>query len=540
MAKQEPTKKPQPAQPAAAAHPIQWRTLINGPAALRALVIVQLLILAVRFFPDMSTNGDDAQYYLLGKSLVSGEGYRKPYDPARTVETQYPVVFPAFLGAVSVFSQSPLPAKIVNAFTAVLATILAWYLFRSRLTHLLMPLLACMAVSGFIAEYSVILMSEVPYVVLTLLALVLLDRSLARPQNRLLFWATIAASVLPTNCRSIGVSFTAAWVIACLWNRHYRYAVWHAVIFLGASVLFRTLTSWDNPYVLQLFLRNSYDPAQGYVTVAEMVARIGQNIGRMHGQLIRLTLIPTAKNMSQGLNGVMSNLIVIAIFIGWLRGLIGRLRLASLYVFFYLGIMTVWQTQWTSERFVLGIIPFLYLFLFTGLDTVVAFFRTDRPASFAGFLRELSGDVDGPAPAAGRRWLAWSAAAVIVLFNLSYNFTKGNTAGRLTRDWTNYYSCADWVRTNTSKDAVVVSRKAELFYIRAQRKGYLYPYSHDPDSIVRNFRDNKVTHVVFDNFFWTRTTQKYLYPVYTKYPGMFKPVYMLKDPDTYIMEFNPQ
>ena len=65
---------------------------------LKIFIVVQLTLLAVEFSPDLSTNGDDAHYYLLGKSLMCGNGYRDLYDPANPVQTQFPPVFPALLG----------------------------------------------------------------------------------------------------------------------------------------------------------------------------------------------------------------------------------------------------------------------------------------------------------------------------------------------------------------------------------------------------------------------------------------------------------
>ena len=105
---------------------------------------------------------------------------------------------------------------------------------------LLVPLLVCTAVSGLIAEYSLILMSEIPYVLITLASLLLLEKSLKTPENRTLFWVAIAVSVLPMHCRKIGLSFSVAWIVLALWRRQYRYAFGHIAALVLALVLLKS------------------------------------------------------------------------------------------------------------------------------------------------------------------------------------------------------------------------------------------------------------------------------------------------------------
>ncbi len=128
----------------------------------------------------------------------------------------------------------------------------------------------------------------------------------------------------------------------------------------------------------------------------------------------------------------------------------------------------------------------------------------------------------------------------VTLFNLHYTLVRPGWRSGNTSDWRNYYSCADWVRIHTPANTVVMSRKPELFYMRARRKGLGYPFTHDVEKVIEAMEKNKVTYVVHDNFAWTRTTSKYLYPAIAAHPERFKIVYALKDPDTFVMEFLPQ
>ena len=50
-------------------------------------------------------------------------------------------------------------------------------------------------------------------------------------------------------------------------------------------------------------------------------------------------------------------------------------------------------------------------------------------------------------------------------------------------------------------------------------------------------KKEKVTHIVFDNFFWTKTTARYLFPAIKSHSTMFKIVYAVQNPDFYVLEF---
>jgi hypothetical protein len=106
----------------------------------------------------------------------------------------------------------------------------------------------------------------------------------------------------------------------------------------------------------------------------------------------------------------------------------------------------------------------------------------------------------------------------------------------LAPDWRNFYSCADWVRLNTKDGAIVMSRKPELVFLRSMRKGLIYPFSHDVDKIYDCIKDQGVTHIIVDDFSWTHTTRRYLYPVLLRYPNSFRAVYTLNDPRTTVYE----
>lgn len=500
----------------------------------RILVTVQLISIAWQFTPMYCDNGDNATYYILGKSIAEGKGYRNLDTPGEPVHYQYPVVFPLMLAVAEVFSRGFVLPKIFVSLTSVLITLLSYYLLRDRLKYLTWPYLFLMAVSGQIAAFSAIMMSEVPYLFFTVAALLLLDRSQAEPGNRLLFWSAIIVSVLPVHTRSAGIAFSAAWIAANVLSKNYRYALMHALVAAVTMAVFRSFTG-SNPYGYLAWMRNVYDIDAGFLTFPEWFARLIDNFSKYGGHVIRNTMVPFQFASPPYLNRIFSALIIFLIFVGWLRSVLRTYRFLGIYVFFYIGLLLIFH--WPTDRYIIPMVPFFYVCILLGLDALLQFFDVDTPQPATGFFTKLaSREVTTPSRPA-LRVLLWSVA-LIAVFNISMDVVNSRKRQlQFSPDWVNFYSCADWVRIHTPPDAVVVSRKTGLFYLRSNRKGVVYPFTHDVERILADMEENNVTHVVYDNFGWTRTSAKYLYPVITSHPDRFRIVYALKNPDTFVLEF---
>jgi hypothetical protein len=515
--------------------PFRLLPFLSQSSLVRIFIIVQLALLAWQFTPDLSTNGDDARYYLLGKALHDGKGFHQIQHPTNPVETTYPIVFPLLLSFVHVFSGSILLAKIVQSILGSLVTLLVFYLFRIYSKNLLLPLVALCAMCATLAQFSTSLMSEIPYLFFSLLALYLYEQSVQRPKNRWLFWLTIVLSVFPMHCRSVGLAFSGSWLLANLLTKRYRYMVAHAIVLAVTIVLFHLATTWDNGYLIQIVQRNTYNPEAGLVTAGEMVQRIMQNIQAYGSYILQRSLVPLLPQTSKGVSAIITAACLISVLAGWVRSLFGPMKFLSLYVFMYFGIFLMWQTQWSSERFVAGVIPFLYFFFLFGLEGFIGLAFGGQGAHSAPFKQRLKTLAMAPEQKAGvRQVFIWAAAILIIIANVSFQTSFARKTQEFGGDWKNFYSCADWIRTNTPPDAVVMNRKVELFYIRSKHSGVMYPYSRDVNKIMKEIDSSKVEYVIFDNFAWTGTTREYLYPAINNFQDRFQMVYALNNPPTAI------
>jgi len=314
-------------------------------------------------------------------------------------------------------------------------------------------------------------------------------------------------------------------------SKRYRFMFAHMGLLILTVVVFHILTTWQNSYLLLLVQKNSYAPDLGYVTPADMLARIGQNIKAYGLSIVSQSLFPLPYRFSPSGRAFISIICVTLVFIGWVRAFFGKMRFASMYVFLYFGILLMWQFQWSSERFLVCILPFLYFFLLNGIDAVLAVFS---PVKGLNLRRRFIADSEIPSRSAA--FVVWALVTIVVYVNIYNQPTQLHLKRYLGPDWRNFYSCADWVRINTPRDAVVMNRKPELFYVRAKRAGLVYPFTRDTRKIMSAIDSMHVSYVVLDNFGWTATSAEYLYPAIQGNQDRFKIAYALNNPPTVVYE----
>ncbi|MCD6219249.1 hypothetical protein J7K43_02560, partial [Candidatus Calescamantes bacterium] len=170
------------------------------------------------------TGGDNAHYLILAKSLSEGKGYRNINMPSSPPETSYPPLFPLILSPlVKLFGFSPLPAKI-------LVTILGlstFWIFRKIFppTPLFLHLIPWIIIlNPLILEYSGVILSEIPYLLFSLLCIYFVKRD---------NWniATVFL-ILSLFTRLIGISLLCAFVIYGAWKKKLTPLQWIIPILL--------------------------------------------------------------------------------------------------------------------------------------------------------------------------------------------------------------------------------------------------------------------------------------------------------------------
>jgi hypothetical protein len=65
----------------------------------------------------------------------------------------------------------------------------------------------------------------------------------------------------------------------------------------------------------------------------------------------------------------------------------------------------------------------------------------------------------------------------------------------------------------------------------------VYPFSHDVEKVIDGLTKGGASYCILDNFAWTNTSARYLFPAIKSHPERFRVVYSLRNPETYILEF---
>src|SRR5262249_49329994 len=164
---------------------------------------------------------DDAIYVSTGQALAMGEGYRQIGVPGAPLQTKYPILYPALLAAVwrvwPKFPDNLLAMKGITLFSGAAAVGLA-YLYVVRFGYVRRGAAAgaglLCGTAPFLVYWCAQTMAEMPFALLSVVALWALDRQLLRPgaPGRVLFSLGVLLA-LPFLCRAIGATL----IVASLW-----------------------------------------------------------------------------------------------------------------------------------------------------------------------------------------------------------------------------------------------------------------------------------------------------------------------------------
>lgn len=494
------------------------------------LAAVHVLVGLLLYEPTLFPGGDNAGYLILGEALRGGEGYRDLYLPGAPLHAKYPPVLPAILalvGAVGGLQLSKL-AMLACTGAAVWAT--------ARLGRRLVGEPAALVAAGLLAlnptllEYGHYVLSEAPFTLLILLALLAAGRG-DRRGVALAIAAGAGAFLTRTAGLAVLLALPAAWALRGEWRRAAVGASAAAAVMLGWAAF----QGWAAPeqagYLRELALVDPYDPAAGSVGLAGLVARAASNLWAYASGVVPQTLFGPG---SVGGAYVPAGLAVSLVFlVGWARSS-GRLPgPPEMFVLLYGGLIAIWPSVWTDRRFLLPALPLLLLFgtglLARGLERVASLRREAGPRG-AGGLAAVALALIVAAPG-----ILWSVRTIPGRVSCLASYRIGAPCDPAPN--ASLYAAARWARENTPDAAVFANRKPRLFYWYSRRAGDLYPYSSDPEVVMRGLEAMGATYVVVDQI--SGTTARYLMPAIRESPGRFEPVYEGGRPATFILRLLP-
>lgn len=358
-------------------------------------VVVALsgLVVYTVFNPLPHLGGDNAGYIALAHGLLTQGAYVDVFDPQGLPHTKYPPVFPLLLALLIAGGARTWVALKTTAAVATVAAVAFTYLWAARTLHALgaFAVALLVALSVGVVYYSQWVLSDPLFLALTVASLYALtradragggadgadgadgrdrdgaraaDREHSRPERSALDVRWLAVGVLGTGLayftRSAGLPLVIALLGWLAVRRAWRSFAVSAAILGGPMLawLLRGRSDGVAQYASEFWMVNPYDPSLGTVGVAGLVGRVLENAaGYVSGHLPMGVVggdAPAVAAVGLGL--------VVAATAGWLLQARERVGPAELFFPLYWGVILVWPTVWSGDRFALPLLPLIFVY----------------------------------------------------------------------------------------------------------------------------------------------------------------------------------
>ncbi len=373
------------------------------------------------------------------------------------------------------------------------------------------------AYGPLLLHYAHQVMSEVPYLTFSLLALWLVGRGVAREGLKGNWWLVggFACIIWAYYIRTVGIALVAAVIVYLLLRRDFR----RCLLFGGAAFVCYLLWTLRNQavggggvYIKQLFMVNPYHPERGLLDVGGFVEHfIGHGHRYLTGEL-SYTLVPFFDGTETIFHPAPLLLIALAVAATVLCIKRGEHLLLWLYAAFFTGIVLLWP--WPGDRFLVPIVP---VFVLLGVWAVLQI--RDRLAG-------------GPVG----KFAVWGCLLVCLSGQVSgVKRLADYAAASYPPPWLRYYQAGQWLKANAPEDAIVLCRKGFWMYIVSGRRSVSFPFD-EPAKVLAHMEREKVDYVVLESLGFAQTGQ-YLVPAIEEYRDRFKVVWHDSAVPTYVLRF---
>jgi hypothetical protein len=470
------------------------------------------------FDPKLFIGGDNAVYLNLAQSLIQGKGYRNLNQPGEPGHTQYPPAFPALLGLLMLgFGKNFIVLKLF----IMLCGIAAYYLFYligirifkeksyiAMAAYLLIPL---------IIYYNHWILSEIPFLLANLATVYFMIR--AEEGKKGFYYPAFICANLAFFIRTTGIALIGAVLAYLLVRRKFREALIFAGMFLVLVIpwtIRNSHYSQTGGYLDQFLAKNFYQPNLGRIGVLDFFLRIGRNSLQYF-----FSILPQSLFSAIGAAWLLVILGVISLFLLGYGFFIRRREwsIFEFYLLFGLAVLLIWPEIWSSDRFLLPLLPILLIYIMLGLIRLSSRIRYLLPA--LGFFFILV-----------NLWAIATQTRTAVSDNLQY--LRGDRYAGYSVDWRRYFEAIDWIDHNVPDDQVIMARKPEFVYLLSGHKSFVYPYTTDFPTMRQSI--DQADYILIDQFLWTGHTARYLIPALKQEPNRYGIVYQSSPPEFLVLK----
>ncbi|MEY4926395.1 MAG: hypothetical protein RI894_831 [Bacteroidota bacterium] len=531
---------------------------------LYSFILIVLFSVQYNFVFDskVSAVGDNADYYILAKSLADNHGYRTMNEIGTPLHNHFPPGYPFFLSIIMrFFTTEYVHLVAINGVFLFVALGIGLKLFydATQNKHISLVVAILCLFNYHLLTYSTNLLSEIPFLFTSMAAIWVFIRldstknSFKNPYSYLFLGLIVSSFYI----RSAGIALVASFAITLISKKNWKMALFTIIgfIMLVLPWQIRSAAIGGDSYFNQLVHKDG-NVSLPVLSISDFTLRFWSNILRYITREIPSLLFPwTEKPNFIGISWqefIWTIPLVLVIGFGLFRLKQHRTLFASLTACTFF-IVLLWPEIWFGIRFILPLAPLLLLFLVNGIYELGQwlFSKLQWQANFINTV-------------------AWGFIPLLILPKLYYfeHITVGDEQKRLLvalsvsaahiiaedKDLNivhSYYEVAKWCKTNLPKDALVLCRKPSLFYLFAEKHTVPLASFTFTDKEMKTLSDTvranryiaflkekKVDYVLIDLLSYPET-QKFFYPVMRIFPRKFPIVYQSAYPISYLVKFEP-
>lgn len=506
----------------------QDKWLIVGLVALNVFLCVAL------FEPKIHTGGDNALYILLSESIRAfGDGYSTSIAPGPAVpHTTVPPGYPLLLAMIGgMFGRNFVLLKLLSVALTAGTVWVFCLLVRDRARewgrYPWFLISFAFAANPLAIDYSHWILSEAAFVFFIMLSLFFLQRESGKRPDRW-FCLALLAAVASFYIRSVGVLLLVAVSVGYLVRRQWRKFFVHGLAGGALTVPWlvrnHSLEGTASPYLEQFSLVSIYSPDAGVLDLLGRAQRVMENVWLYVSRELPRALVGSTSPWSVHpvVDAIALVLCILAI-VGLVRTVKRKPGAMEFYFVLTFAAITLFQRVATDVRYLVPLFPFLLVYAFDGA-VVVGNAARHRIRQTRVLPVVVAGTLIGAA-------LFSVGARIPSNIEMLSAYSAGDRYAGYPPAWRRFFEAAEYVRTETSEDAVVTVRKPRLFHLWTGRRTRIFPFTTDRDSVLSVILSTD--HVVVDQT--TRaTTARYLVPVVYENLDRIRCGFRTGEPYTYV------
>jgi len=501
----------------------------NDWVYLLLLSLVFLLTYSTIFDAKLDLNGDNFGYLNFASSILHGKGYSSPYSADFPATNWFPPGYSMILATMMLFiGKNIVLLKIANGLF-YLGGILLFHTLIKKITgnvHLAFAICILLLMNSGLLRLATILMSEIPYVFFSILALYYLSKMEEdmKVWKSKYFYGVLLSAVAAYYIRSVGVVLIGAiflhWLTEKKWKRAFSFIGGFTILYIPWMIR-NAIYGIKGRYLDAMFTVNNWRPEEGKIsTVSAFLDKMQVNL---YDTIIRGftdVIFPFALSEETAKMTIMvlGIAVVAIIFFGvWKTGryrfLFGSYLLGNMLVFL------LWHPG-NGSRYVWPLAPFVAFFFFFG------FYKLVELAFKAG----------------KKNFPQFSPYVYLIFAFFSWpmlNSMKVAAAQDYYPPYKNYFDMAKTVGKQGNKHLIIACRKPDMFYYFSGTYVTGYIYSLDDKEVLMDLLKKKVDYVVLEQLGYS-STGRYLYPAIVKNQELFPLAMHLTNPDTYLLYFDKE